>query len=152
MLEVTVVYDSVSVGVSVRRGPWIAAGRSYWNAGSSHKDGALRSRWWWQKALTLTDTHLHVGGCRPPYLCARPSLICHKRCSSWSCRLMTQPAGRQFPYRHHVLVSCRLNTRRDSCSEPHSCQPSLMIFLTCPLKYCVVITMMLFWLNFALIL
>lgn len=82
-------------------------------------------RHWQQNALTLTDTHLHVGVQSSVRACVRAQLICDKRCSSWRCPLMTQPAAYLFPY--HGRGSCRLNVHWDSHLQLPSCQPSLMI-------------------------
>lgn len=82
-------------------------------------------RHWRQKALTLTDTHLHVGVQFSVRACVRDQLICDKRCSSWRCHLMTQPSGCLFSY--HGRGSCRLNVHCDSHLQLQSRQPSLKI-------------------------
>lgn len=58
-------------------------------------------------------------------MCVRDQLICDKRCSSWRCHLMTQPAGCLFAY--HGRGSCRLYVHCDSHLQLNSSQPSLMI-------------------------
>lgn len=125
-LQVMVTYGNISFvkWVKLWRTGCSSSSRSYQGATNddSDKDGA---------ALMAERFNLNryssPRGCPVLCVCAcvRDQLICDKRCSSWRCHLMTQPAGCLFPY--HGCGSCRQNVHCDSHLQLHSCQPSLMI-------------------------
>lgn len=128
-LQVMVAYGNISFVKRVKIWRMGCSSRSRCYRGATNDDNDKEGRHWRQNTLTLTDTHLRVGvqfSVRAWLrACVRDQLICDKRCSSWRCHLMTQPAGCLFSY--HGRGSCRPNEHCDSHLQLHSCPPSLMI-------------------------